>query len=575
MVWHKDINIQSYRIHTNMSRKAYEDRRDDYKRDDFQRSFVTAYSNDGEIRYNAIWVREAEERQRRVHSKLSEKELLDKLKSYRRSGYTPVDILPWRHNKNVYYSAVWIKDRREVEWLVDASRDDWESFHKKKRKEGYSLRDIGMLGASKLSGLRYSGIWVKDSSIRRHVRAMGLSGDDFRSELDELINQNYRVSDLDSVYVGNDIRYSFILHRPARRNRLVGNFDLPDDVEEDLEDLLEEYRTPGRDGDVGNVGFFLEHYGTGKFLAFNPDEHYFMSSTRKVILGASALQNGFEVSGRNSIELSRSDFRFDARNSGTTAAGIDYPSLTLRRLSARVSPSGLLAAMLVQSDNTAADYFYNNWAGMREMRKTLEDLGTKNFGEMVSKCGQEKNSIGSKKNYEDIHEVRCHALREWITSDGGRLNFPNSDERDILNGKNSSRTHTIWRRHIDRHYNSITPRTFGSFFRSLADEELLNRVKRGELLQHMGRSSRLFQPDGLDPSLFDTHRAKNGGTYLNRAWVVFTWDWGSRTGNYGRIRPKHGFVFLTEDHSRFDTDRRDRADALATAIFQLLLPELE
>ena len=575
VVWHKDMNIRSYRMHTNLSRDSYEEHRDDYKRDDFRRSFVTAYSQDGQIRYNAIWVKEKEKRKRRVHSRLSEKELRKKLKSYNRSGYTPVDILPWRHDKKVYYSAVWVRDRRDAEWLVDASPAEWEDFHKKQRDAGYSLRDIGMLGSSKLSGVRYSGVWVKDSAIRRHRRYMGITREELNEELDEYIKLNYRVSDLDSVYVGDSIRYSLILHRPARRNRLVSNFELDESVEERLEELLEEYRTAGSDGESGNVGFWIEDFDTDRFVTFNPDEHYFMSSTRKVILGASALQNGFKVGRRDSVDLKIEDYRFDDRSAGTTAGGIAYPSLTRDRIESRVSPGGLLAAMLVQSDNTAADYFYNNWAGMREMRKTLEDLGTKNFGEMIGKCDQEKRSISSKRNHADIADVRCHALREWITADGEPLTLANADEREILEGKRTGRNATVWRRHIDRHYNAITPRTFGTFFRALAEGDLFNNRRRGDLLQHMGRRSSLFQPDTLDSRLFDTHRAKNGGTYQNRAWAVFTWDWNTSPTRHSSIRPQHSFVFLTEDHSLGDDDRRDRADALATAIWQLLLPEMD
>ncbi|MEN7343921.1 MAG: serine hydrolase [Pseudomonadota bacterium] len=570
VVWHRDANILSSRIHTNMSRKSYEDRRDDYQRDKFVRSFVTAYSDDGEIRYNAIWIKEEEERQRRVHSRMTEKELLKRLKSYRRKGYTPVDILPWRHDKKVYYSVVWIKDRREVEWIVDVSRSDWEKFHKKKRQEGFSLRDIGMLGASRLDAVRYSGVWVKDPAIKTHHRVMGITAKKLNEVMEEFIHENYRVSDLDSVYVDDEIRYSVLLHRPARRNRIVSNYNLPEDVEDTLLTLLESYRTSATNG--GNVGFFIENFETGNYIAYNPDEHYFMSSTRKVILAASALQNGFKVGDRRSVDLDLSDFRSDTRGEGTTAGGIEYPSITRRSLSRPLSPSGLLAAMLVESDNTAADYFYNNWAGMRELRKTLEDTGTKNFGEMISKCDQEARSIALKKGHEDVVDVRCHVLREWIENDGTKVSWGNRDENDILKGKYPGRGAALWRRHIDRHYNAITPRAYAGFFRDLADGDLLNRYRREDLLRHMGTRNSLFGQNQFDPELYDRHVAKNGGTYRNRAWVVFTWNWRSRN-RWRSIIPRHSFVFMTEDQNQEDKDlRQQRADNLAEAIWQLVAP---
>ncbi|MEM1261445.1 MAG: serine hydrolase [Pseudomonadota bacterium] len=575
VVWQKDFNVESYAIHTNLSRDAYEDKRDQYKRKGFRRSFVTGYSNDKKVRYNAIWVKEREARKRRVHSMLSKKDLLKKLRSYNRSGYTPVDILPWRHDKKVYYSAVWVRDKRDAAWLVDATRKEWDSFHKEKRGADYSLRDIGMLGASKSSGVRYSGVWVKDKATRRHYRHMNLTTAELSGVLADKIKDNYRVSDIDSAYVGDEVRFAVLMHRPARRNRLIANFEIPEEVEDTLLTMLEEYRLPGNNGHSGNVGFYLENYDSGRFIAYNPDEHYFMSSTRKVILGASALQNGFKTSNRRSVNLDIENYRYDTRDPGSSIGGIDYPSINKASLSSRFTPSQLLAAMLDASENTAADYFFEQWAGMREMRKTLEALGTKNFGEMISKCEQERRSLMVIPGFDDLRDIRCHVLREWIQDPQGRVRSANPDEREILDGKRIDRTRSRWRTHIDKHYNAITPRTYAAFFKALADEELLNRRRRGDLLSHMSRSNRLFGPDSLRGTLFDTHAAKNGATFRNRAWVVFTWNWRTSGRDFDKIDPRHSFVFLTEDHNEEDPSRADRADNLGAAIFQVALPSLE
>ncbi|MEM8546989.1 MAG: serine hydrolase, partial [Pseudomonadota bacterium] len=574
VVWHKDMNIERYAIHTNMSRKSYEERRDEYKRKSMRRSFVTAYSQDGKLRYNGIWVKETKERKRRVHSKLTEKELKKKLKSYARSGYSPVDILPWRHKKEVFYSAVWIKDGRDSASIVNVSESDWGKFHQQKRQQGYSLRDIGMLGASKASGIRYSGVWVKDQATRTHFRKMGLTSAEVASVLAQKVEENYRVSDLDSVYVGDEIRFSVLLHRQGRQNRLMSNFDIPEDMEDVLLMSLEEYRLPGRNERSGRIGFYIENYETGKFVAYNPDQPFFMSSTRKVILAASALQNGFKPSTKRSIDLSIENYRFDARDPGQSRAEIEYPMIDRRRMSSKFAPSQLLAAMLVASDNTAADYFYENWAGMRELRTTLEALDTRNFGEMISKCEQDRRSLMVIPGNRDLQDIRCHALREWVKSPNERVRWANADERGILEEASTRRNESVWRAHINKHYNAITPRTFSRFFKAMAEGELLKRRQRGELLSHMGTSSN-FSARLFDPRLFDAHAAKNGRTYRNKTWVVFTWDWRRRNGAYSHIAPKHSFVFLTENHSHNDTVASDTADIFASALFQRIVPLLE
>lgn len=580
VIWHKDGNVERYAIHTDLSRKEYEDKRDEYKKKRMQRSFVTAYSDDGDIRYNGIWIKEKEERARLVHSKLSEKELKRKLKSYNRKGYSPVDIMPWRHGKKVYYSAVWIKDKRNAAWIVDVSLKEWDEFHKQKRQQGYSLRDVGMLGASKSSGVRYSGVWVEDKATRTHYRNLTLTSAELGGVLNDKIRQNYRVSDLDSVYVGDTIRFSIVMHRPARRNRLVSNFEIPEDIEDTILTLLDEYRMPGNDGNSGNVGFFVENYESGRFIAYNPDEHYFMSSTRKVILGASAIQNGLSTSSKRNIDLDSSAYRYDARGSGTTVGGIPYPVVNLRRMEEPFSSGQLLAAMLVESDNTAADYFFENWAGMREMRATLESTGTRNFGEMISKCQQERRSLMTRKGYKDLVDVRCRPLREWVEEPQRLVSSATPEEREILDGKNIVRSELRWQTHINKHYNAITPRTFAGFFRALADGSLLDRDERAHLLRHMGPTNRLFGRlsrgnNRFDPQLFDQQVAKNGATFRNRAWVAFTWDWRTRRQDFRKITPKHGFVFLTENHNSEDPDRSGRVDNLTEAIFNLTLPTLE
>ncbi|MEM7002856.1 MAG: serine hydrolase [Pseudomonadota bacterium] len=574
VVWHKDYNIDAWRFFTKMSRSDYEKRRDDLRSKGFRRAFLTGYSDDGRERYNGIWVKEKVDRKRRTHSKLSKKELAKKLVAYEKDGYTPTDIMPWRHKKRVYYSAVWIKDNREVAWALEVSLKDWEKTHKLRRKQGYSLRDIGMLGASKRSGVRFSGVWVKNSKLRTHYRRMLVTEGDLVKVLRGRIKENYRVSDLDSAYVGGKVHFSVLLHRPAGRNKLRANFELDENVEVSVRSLLENYRKQESSSGADNVGFYIENYQTGKFVAYNPNEHYFMSSTRKVLLAAASMQEGFQAGNRRTVDLDLVDYRYDARDAGRSRGGVSYPSINRRSLSTPFTPSHMLAAMLVESDNTAADYFYNNWAGKVEMRRMLRSLGTSNFGEMIGKCDQYTRSLSLKPGYADFKDVRCHVLRAWMLDQRNGLRRANSKERKILKDKNASRSVGLWRAHIDRHFNALTPRTYARFFEALADGEVLTRNQRGDLLRHMVTSSR-FSGRQFTPRLFDGHAAKNGRTHRNKSWVVFTWDFLNGNSDYTSIDPKQGYVFFSEDHSDPGEDGNDGADNLSQALYVLLMPQLE
>ena len=201
------------------------------------------------------------------------------------------------------------------------------------------------------------------------------------------------------------------------------------------------------------------------------------------------------------------------------------------------------------------------------------------FGAMIGKCDQYKRSLASKPGQKSLLNVRCHVLRRWMQNKQAGRALANDAERKILDGNFSGRSNGLWRRHIDRHYNAITPRTYALFFRKMAENKLLSNAQRSDLLRHMGSSSRFrgnwTNNGSTRPALFDQHVTKNGRTYRNKSWVVFTWDWLSDDDNYNGISPQHGFVFFTEDHSEHDDANDDTANNTARALYDRILPLLE
>ena len=563
VVWHKDANVTDWQVRTDMTDSAFDSQRDAWRRRGYVRSFVTGYDTPAGIRYNAVWVKEHIGKQRKVHRKLTRTQLDAKVAEYRVDGYSPVDILPWRASGQTYYSCVWIRDSRRFRHVASATENGWEQLHSSYRAQGYSLRDIGVVTEGRL-GSRYAGVWVRDPAIATHRRYLNLT----RAQLSEKIaaykKLNYRIDDVDAHSAASAARFTLVMHQLPRRNTLRANHSLPRAVSTSLNALLDGYRQT-----YGNVGMYIQDLTTGKYIAYNPDEHYYLSSTRKVLIGAAALRSGLDLS--RSVRLDVTDFRDTPKGGGASAGGVGYPDLNKSAVPGTFRVGQLFAAMLTGSDNTATDWFSRNWAGNSQLRAMLAGaVGTRNFGEFITKCEQDKSSLAIAWGTPLVHSVRCHVLRDHLN--GGELTWANSWERSFLAVRRPGRDADDWRTHFDKLGNSITPAAYGAFFRGLASGSVLSAQRRGELLRHQGTRSSLFGRARFNSAPFEFHVAKNGSTFRNRTWAVFAFDWVGSTGDWSNITPQYSFVFLTEDH--IGESRKTESDALARAIFRVAVNHL-
>ena len=571
VVWHKDSNLVSWRAHVEKTSAQVDKLQKTLSGQGFVRSFVAGYSRGGSRLFNVIWVKEKRKRARKVHRQLSRTDVRAKMKAYAKLGFSPVDLVPWVHKKKTYYSAVWVKDGRESRYVVGVQRSKWDQAHASHRRAGYALRDIGVVGGRHSGDVRYAGIWVKDGRLKTHFRSMLLERKGLDDALRSKVPENYRIDDIDTAQVGGRSRYSLILRRVSDRNKVVANFKLPSKTKSRLTRLLSGYHSASSKAHSGNVGFFVQNLRNGRYIAFNPDEHFFMSSVRKVLVGAASLRNRFDPTDSDVVKLSREAYRAPPRDPSRSVGGVRYPAISAPGL---FSKSALFAAMLTSSDNNAADYFFERWGGQKSMRAMLEGpVGTRDFGELVSKCGQERRSTMAKGGrYRSLRNVRCHVFRRWQSD--GSLAWANPSERQLLKGLKPSRADRDWRRHINQHRNAITPRAYGRFWRALSTGKVLSTSQRGELLRHMGRRRGLFGTARFKSAPFESHVAKNGATYRNRAWVVLAFDFNGDDRNYASITPRFSFSWFTEDHAGPKDGRGDAADDLARRIYTIAVSAL-
>lgn len=560
-LWHKNPTIASWTSKRGMTAAVYQTTWDQLIGQGFRVLDLDAHVVSGQALYNAIWIKEqGGTKPFKSHRILTLAQLDAKMAEYGGQRFRPIRVNGYRVGSQTYYAAVWVQDgltdfgyKRD---LTSADYSAWWTFYK---NAGYRPVDIAAYPTS--AGLRYAGLWVREGGIDSWISLRDRTAAQMQAEIIAQKKANYLEVDLDAYYVGSELRFSGVWIRRAARNVLTGNVTLSGTVIDQLKAKLVEYTTNGTDGRKGSVGFYIEDLTTGNWIAFNPNEPFYLASASKTFIAAKAISMP-EISAGDLYTLRTSDWRGETTRGFTKADIGDNQTIAT-----------YLDNMIDNSDSCSTDRLFGLTEGFDGSLAVNKYLGAQasmqNVGEITTICQVDKRIQGNA--HACVFSVPCNSFESWFRA--GDLSYSSAADIACFNNVNNSGVSNDSR--YDLYYNtlanSVTPAEVGRFFRSVADHDLLTVFDEGDLVRELDKNNS-YAPNA--PGAYEAWGGKDGGKYKVKSWIGLAWNWDFASGDYSSLTHQFSVAMFTEDWTTDDATGDSRAATIIGDAIKAAIPYL-
>ncbi len=560
-LWHKDSSITAWTSKRGLTAAAYQSLWDQLIGQGFRVLDLDAHVVSGTPYYNAIWIKEqGGTKPFKSHRILTLAQLDAKMAEYAGQRFRPIRVNGYRVGSTTYYAAVWVQDgltdfgyKRD---LTSADYSSWWTFYK---NAGYRPVDIAAYPTS--AGLRYAGLWVRESGIDGWISLRDRTAAQMQGAIIEQKKANYLEVDLDAYYVGSELRFSGIWIRRQARNVLTGNVALSGAAIDQLKSKLVEYTTNGSDGRKGSVGFYIEDLTTGHWIAFNPNEPFYLASAAKTFIAAKEVTMP-ELAAGDLYQLRTGDWRGETTRGFTKADIGDNQTIAT-----------YLDHMIDNSDSCSTDRLFGlieHFDGGLAVNEFLASQASmQNVGEITSICTVDKRIQGNADAC--VYSVPCHSFESWFRA--GDLTYSTAADKACFTKVNNSGVSNDAR--YDLYYNtlanSVTPAEVGRFFRGLADHDLLTVFDEGDLVRELDKNNSYAPPAN---GAFQAWGGKDGGKYKVKSWIGVAWNWDFGSGDYTSLSHQFSVAMFTEDWTTDDTTGDSKAGAIIGDAIKAAIPYL-
>ncbi len=560
-LWHKDPSIVSWTSKRGMTAAAYQTLWNQLTAQNYRVLDLDAHVVGGQPRYDVIFVKDAVYKPFFSHRILTLAQLDSNIATYGARGFRPIRINGYRVGAKNYYAAVWVQDgltdapiRRD---LTSAQYGSWWTFYK---NQGYHPVDIAVY--AKGGALRYAGIWVKEPGINGWVSLRDRTAAQMQAAIIAQKKANYVAIDLDAYYTtGGALRFSAVWIRRQARNVLTGNVALSGTSINQLKAKLVEYTTNGADNRKGSIGFYIEDLTTGHWIAFNPNEPFYLASASKTFIAAKEVSMP-EMSAGDLYQLRTSDWRGEATRGFTKADIGDNQTIAT-----------YLDHMIDNSDSCSTDRLFGlieGFDGSLAVNKFLDSKAEmQNVGEITTICQVDKR-VQSYAN-SCVFSVPCHSFESWYRA--GDTSYSSAADLACFGKLNSSPVSNDARYglYYNTLANSVTPAEVGRFFRSVADHDLLTVFDEGDLVRELDKNNSYAPPAA---GAFQAWGGKDGGKYKVKSWIGLAWNWDFGSGDYSSLSHQFSVAMFTEDWAKDDTAGNAKATAILGDVIKAAIPYL-
>lgn len=264
-----------------------------------------AYVINGELLYAALWVDNLEDYGWASRRNLTSTQFGDEFWNYRNAGYILVDVESYLYNDTQYYSAIWLENVDNLDWLQtrNMTAESYADYFQQ-RQEYYRVADLEVYETA--NGLRYAAIWIENRNRRGWAAFRDMTSQSFNNKWEELRDLGYRIIDQEAYLSGETMLYAGVWRQDGDRL----NWPLRTTIDQAILDLQSRQGYMGISVAIMQNGEFVYHRGFGfrdqaNNRTANANTIYRLASVSKAVGGALAL----DLDERGFIEVA--DFASD------------------------------------------------------------------------------------------------------------------------------------------------------------------------------------------------------------------------------------------------------------------------
>jgi beta-lactamase class A len=564
-VWYKDREADDWKVGWDIPLETLSSEHDARRKLGFEAIEIDACHINGDLLFNVIWTKAKGAPATRIDVELSAKDLMQKVSALATERFRPARLDAYTVDGMVRYAVLSVQDGAQAQVEANLTKRQLASMSARLLERGYIASDLSSYLEDDV--VHHAGVWVQDARVLDHEIGIDLSRSEFESRGLFRRKDNYILADLDSydTAYGNQ-RFSAIWHRIYPKDQLFSNVSLNSNpVVDELWAIVNELRGNGKDGKSASIGFRIEDLTNGHYLAFNPKEHFYLASTRKVILATTLIKTGVDLDIR--YELKAADYRATPDEPKPTEYQATPPrGLTKDDFGKKFSIRDFMRNMLGVSDNTSADLLKRliaEIAGEGAPEALLWDVvGATDFSEFTTAAEFDKRIM--ERQDPAIREVPNHTFEAWRREND--RSFATESDHTIFDRAGRRTPRSAYDAYYAELANSMSPDAYSAFYRRLAAGDILSVEERGVLLANMG------QNEGYGPGRgewYDDFRSKGGSKAFNKSKTGIAWNYAGEPGDTTNVIPQYSFCIFTknwEGGMDGDTAEQGMIDILRTSL---------
>jgi CubicO group peptidase (beta-lactamase class C family) len=237
-VWQKNIDGRGWAEHRNLTDSQFHLLWTEYRDSGYRLIDQEAYYLGDARFYAGVWVENVENLGWASLRNLTSEEFSEQFERYRDLGYMPIDVEAYQVSTSLLYSAVWVENTENLNWVLWRNLTSAEFSEKfEEYRQDYRMIDVESYQAGSIQ--LYAGIWVENASNRFWAEYRDMTAKGFGDRWLIMRDAGYRLLDYEVYPTSSGWRYAGIWRqnsiRPAwmfknQVNDLVGAYQDDNDV---------------------------------------------------------------------------------------------------------------------------------------------------------------------------------------------------------------------------------------------------------------------------------------------------------------------------------------------------------
>lgn len=304
-IWRENTDNRKWVVKTKLTAQQFSVEWEKYKNEGYRPIDQETHVLNSTRYYGAIWIENTEKLGWYSYRNLTSDEFHQKFEELR-GKYIPVDVDAYQVGNQMRYSAIWIENKENIDWVIkrNLSESELDEEYAQRREEGYRVYDIEVY--TRNSGLQYAVIFVKEAQKRGWYWRYGMNSTWFHNYWARYRDMGYRIEDIEVYQTSNGTRYAGVWVENSDRINWAKKAE--------VNALIQEYQS---DNDIPGISVAIVHKGklvySRGFGWADVDEQreahaetvYLLGSTSKVIGGtlAAKFENENELGDGTNITL--------------------------------------------------------------------------------------------------------------------------------------------------------------------------------------------------------------------------------------------------------------------------------